>query len=110
MALENVVTSTKDTVNIGMTSEVTGEIEQDGTQGNALHDDGTSLNIENVVSINSEEHLNIIQDSPQGNLLQSDGSNLNIENVVNVHSDDSPKIVEETTIGTVHSYVHKRYC
>ena len=98
VALENAVTSTK--VNIEMTSEAMEEIKDNTTQGNALHEDGTNLNIENVVSVNSEEHLNVIQDSPQGIFLQSDGSNLNIENVVSVHSEDHPEIAEETTRGT----------
>ena len=98
--LEDEVTSTKDTANIDMTSEAMEEIIQDSVQRDALHDDGTNLNIENVMSVYSEEHANIIQDSLQRNLLQSDGSNLNIENVVNVHSEERPEISEETTGGT----------
>ena len=98
---ENEVTSIKDTVNIEMTSEAMEEIKQNTTQENALHDDGTNLNIGNVVSVNSEEHLNVVQDSPQGFFLQSDGSNLNIENVVSVQcSEDHPEIAEKTTLGT----------
>ena len=98
--LEDEVTSTKDSTNIEMTSKVMEEITQDTAQGNALHDDGTNLNIENVMSVSHEEHVNIIQDSPQGNLLQSDGTNLNIENVVSVHSEEPPEIAEETIGGT----------
>ena len=100
VALENEVASTKDTVNIEMTSEAMEEIKQNTTRENAMHEDGTNLNIENVVSVNPDEHLNVIQDSPQGIFLQSDGSNLNIENVVSVHSEDHPEIAEETTGGT----------
>ena len=73
---------------------------QDTVQGSALHDDDTNLNIENIMSIYSEEHVNIIQDSPQGNLLQSDRSNLNIKNVVSVHSEEPSEIAVETIGGT----------
>ena len=68
----------EDTANIEMSSKAMEESIQDTVQGSALHDDGTNLNIEKVMSIYSEEHVNIIQDSPYGNLEQSDGSNLNI--------------------------------
>ena len=46
--LEDEVTSMKETANIEMSSEAMVESIQDTVKGNALHDDGTNLNIEKV--------------------------------------------------------------